>query len=141
MFSCGRRGCNTLLAVFPACFSSSILRSRSRRGCDADHTRPVTLGTTAPPGAPRETRRDQRPGGLTICRECRGGTQWETFMNNPFKLLAGFALGSVAIAGLACWLMTVRPARDELGTIPSVASEGSAPAKAPDQATSAAQKN
>jgi hypothetical protein len=62
-------------------------------------------------------------------------------MNNPFKLLAGFALGSIAIAGLACWLMTVRPARDELGTIPSVASEGSASAKAPDQAASAAQKD
>jgi hypothetical protein len=61
-------------------------------------------------------------------------------MNNPFKLLAGFALVSVAIAGLAGWLMTARPARDELGTIP-IAPEAPAATKAPDQAAGATQKD
>jgi hypothetical protein len=64
-------------------------------------------------------------------------------MNNPFKLLAGFALVAVLIAVLAGWLMTARPARDQLGTIPALPSEAPAApeaAKAPDAAASAAKK-
>jgi hypothetical protein len=61
-------------------------------------------------------------------------------MNNPFKLLAGFALVSVAIAGLVGWLMTVRPARDALGTIPTASSDTSESSKAAEQAAAAQQE-
>ena len=61
-------------------------------------------------------------------------------MNNPFKLLAGFAVVSIVVAVLAGWLMTARPARDALGTIPIVASEPPEAAKAPEQAAGAPQK-
>lgn len=54
-------------------------------------------------------------------------------MNSPFKLLAGFALVSVVFIGLATWIMSVRPARDELGVIPTAAPESLQPSK-PDAA-------
>jgi len=49
-------------------------------------------------------------------------------MNNPFKLFASVAIGSILIAVLVGWLMNARPPRDALGTIPILPAEMPAPA-------------